>query len=91
MVEDLFRSLRSKGEGVVTEVSNRVLANPAFLELLKKGMAVGEMVETQVAVALKKMNVVTRKDLSKLEARVAELEATIAAASAAKPKRSRAK
>ena len=91
MVEDLFRALRSKGEEVVTEVSNRILANPAFVEILKQGMVVGEVVEKQVGAALKKMNVATRKDLSKMEARIAELESELASLKSAGAKRPRAK
>lgn len=91
MVEELFRTLRSKGEEMVTEVSNRILANPAFMEVLKKGMVVGEAVEKQVGVALKKMNVATRKDLTKMEARIAELESELAALKSAGAKRPRSK
>jgi polyhydroxyalkanoate synthesis regulator phasin len=91
MVEDLFRSLRSKGEEMVTDVSNRILANPAFVEVLKKGMVVGEAVEKQVGSALKKMNVATRKDLSKMEGRIAELESELAALKSAGAKRTRSK
>ena len=91
MVEDLFRALRSKGEELVTEVSNRILANPAFVEILKQGMVVGEVVEKQVGVALKKMNVATRKDLSKMEARIAELESELADLKSAGAKRPRSK
>ncbi len=91
MVEELFRSLRSKGEEMVTEVSNRVLANPAFVEVLKKGMVVGEAVEKQVGAALKKMNVATRVDLAKMEGRIAELEAQLAALKSVGAKRPRSK
>lgn len=91
MVEELFRSLRSKGEEMVTEVSNRVLANPAFVEVLKKGMVVGEAVEKQVGAALKKMNVATRKDLAKLDARIAELESELAGLKSGGAKRTRSK
>ena len=91
MVEDLFRSLRSRGEELVTEVSNRILANPAFVEVLKRGMVVGEAAEKQVGAALKKMNVATRRDLSKMEARIAALESELADLKAAAPKRPRSK
>ncbi len=89
MVEELFRSIRSRGEELLTEVSNRILANPAFVEILRKGMVLGEVVEKQVAAALKRMNVVTRKDLSRLEARIAALEAELAAAREAEAPRKR--
>jgi polyhydroxyalkanoate synthesis regulator phasin len=91
MVEDLFRSLRSKGEELVTEVSNRILANPAFVEVLKQGMVVGEAAEKQIGTVLKKMNVATRKDLSKMEARIAALESELAELKSAAPKRARSK
>jgi polyhydroxyalkanoate synthesis regulator phasin len=78
MVEQLFSQLRSRGEEFVTEISNRLMANPAFIEVLKKGVTVKEEVDSRVAVALKTMNVATRKDVSRLEHRVAALEAELA-------------
>lgn len=79
MVENLFRQLRSRGEEFLTEISNNLMSNPAFIEMLKKGVAAKEAVEEQVADALKKMNVATRKDVRSLETRLAELESEIAA------------
>lgn len=94
MVENLFRQLRSRGEEFLTEISNNLMSNPAFIEMLKKGVAAKEAVEEQVADALKKMNVATRKDVRSLESRLAELESEIAAlkekgARKAAPKRKR--
>ncbi len=77
MAETLIRQLLGRGEEVVTEVTNRLLSNEAFVEMLKKGIAVKEVVDAQVAVALKRMNVATRKDLSRMEARIAALEAEL--------------
>jgi BMFP domain-containing protein YqiC len=82
MAETLIRQLMGRGEEVVTEVTNRLLANEAFVEVLKKGIAVKEVVDRQVAVALKRMNVATRKDLARMEARIAALEAEVEAAKA---------
>lgn len=89
MADSLFKSLRTRGEELVAEISNNLLANPAFIEMLKKGMAVKEVVDQQVAQALKRMNLVTRKDLQKLEQRLAALEAQLAA-SAPPPRRRKA-
>jgi cell division protein FtsB len=79
MAETLIRQLLGRGEEVVTEVTNRLLSNEAFVEMLKKGIAVKEVVDGQVAVALKRMNVATRRDLARMEARIAALEAEIEA------------
>jgi BMFP domain-containing protein YqiC len=87
MAETLIRQLMSRGEEMATEVTNRLLANEAFVEMLKKGIAVKEVVDKQVAVALKQMNVATRKDLARMEARVAALEAEAEAAKAPAPAR----
>jgi BMFP domain-containing protein YqiC len=89
MAETLIRQLMGRGEEVVTEVTNRLLANEAFVEMLKKGIAVKEVVDKQVADGLKRMNVATRRDLSRMEARIAALEADLEAAKgpAAKPKK----
>jgi len=89
MAETLIRQLMGRGEEVVTEVTNRLLANEAFVEVLKKGIAVKEVVDRQVAVALKRMNVATRKDLARMEARIAALEAEVEAAKAPAPKGAR--
>jgi len=75
--ESLFDQIRARGEGFLTEVSNNLMANPAFLEILKKGVAAREEVDRKVAEGLRAMSVVTRKDLRALEARIAELERRI--------------
>jgi len=87
MSESLFDQLRARGEGFLTEISNNLMANPAFIEVLKKGIAAKEEIEKSVAEGLKAMNVATRKDLSKLEKRLAEMEAELQSqkARAAKP------
>ncbi len=89
MAETLIRQLMGRGEEVVTEVTNRLLSNEAFVEMLKKGIAVKEVVDTQVAQGLKRMNVATRRDLARMEARIAALEAELEAQKGAAPKRPR--
>ncbi len=79
MVEPLFSQLRTRGEEFFTEISNRLMANPAFIEMLKKGVAVKEEVDGRIAEALRSMNLATRKEVSRLEGRVAALEAELAA------------
>ncbi|MCM3878082.1 MAG: hypothetical protein NEA02_16905 [Thermoanaerobaculia bacterium] len=93
MSESLFDQLRARGEGFLTEISNNLMANPAFIEVLKKGVAAKEEVDKRVAEGLKAMNVATRRDLSKLEKRLAELEAELEAlkARAARPAKPAAK
>lgn len=91
MAETLIRQLMGRGEEVVTEVTNRLLSNEAFVEMLKKGIAVKEVVDKQVAEGLKRMNVATRKDLSRMEARIAALEAEVEARRAVPPRRPRRK
>ncbi len=78
MAEPLFSQLRMRGEEFLTEVSNRVMANPAFVEILKKGVAAKEEVDRRIADALKKMNLATRRDVGKLEHRISALEAEVA-------------
>jgi hypothetical protein len=77
MSESLFDQLRARGEGFLTEISYNLMANPAFVEVLKKGVAAKEEVDKRVAEALKAMNVATRRDLSKLEKRLAEVAAEL--------------
>ena len=74
MGDSLFDQIRARGENFLTEVSNNLMANPSFLEVLKKGVAAKEEVDKKVVEGLRAMNVVTKKDLHKLENRIAELE-----------------
>ena len=78
MSDSLFSQIRSRGEEFLTEVSNNLMANPSFIEVLKKGVAAKEEVDKRVAEALKSMNVASRKETAKLEHRIAALEAEIA-------------
>ncbi|HQQ79219.1 MAG TPA: hypothetical protein PLB01_17860 [Thermoanaerobaculia bacterium] len=79
MGDSLFDQIRARGESFLTEVSNNLMANPAFIEVLKKGVAAKEEVDKKVVDALRAMNVVTKKDLHRLENRIAELEKEIEA------------
>lgn len=90
MADSLLRNLRARGEELLTDVSNNLLANPAFIEVLKKGIAVKEIVDQQVAQALKRMSLATRKDLQKLEQRLTALESEINALKATPPRARRA-
>lgn len=74
MGDSLFDQIRARGEGFLTEVSNNLMANPAFVEVLKKGVAAKEEVDKRVAEGLRAMNVVSRKDFHKLESRIENLE-----------------
>jgi len=78
MADSLFSQIRSRGEEFLTEVSNNLMSNPSFIEVLKKGVAAKEEVDKRVAEALKTMNVASRKETAKLEHRIAALEAEIA-------------
>jgi predicted nucleic acid-binding Zn-ribbon protein len=80
MADSLFSQLKSRGEEFLTEVSNNLMSNPSFIELLKKGVAAKEEVDKRVAEGLKTMNVATRKEVRALENRLADLEKEIAAA-----------
>ncbi|HUM02124.1 MAG TPA: phasin family protein [Thermoanaerobaculia bacterium] len=92
MVEPLFSQLRSRGEEFLTEVSNKLMANPAFIELLKKGVSAKEEIDKRVADALRTMNVATRREVGKLEHRIAALETELAELKArAAPKAGRKK
>lgn len=87
MGDSLFDQIRARGESFLTEVSNNLMANPAFVEVLKKGVAAKEEVDKKVAEGLRAMNVVTKKDLHRLEARMAEIEKELEALRARPPKK----
>jgi polyhydroxyalkanoate synthesis regulator phasin len=79
MADSLFAQLKSRGEEFLTEVSNNLMSNQAFIEVLKKGMAAKEEIDKRVAEALRSMNVATRREVKALENRISELESQIAA------------
>lgn len=87
MTDSLLDQLKARGEAFFTEISNNLMANPTFIEMLKKGLAAKEAVDKQVGEALRNMNVVTRRDLSRLEARISDLEAELASARSARAAR----
>ena len=84
--DSVIKSLMARGEEFFTQVSNALLSNPAFVEVLKKGVAAKEKVDEQVAAGLKAANVATRKETRKLEQRIAALEAEVASLKEAAPK-----
>jgi polyhydroxyalkanoate synthesis regulator phasin len=78
MADSLFSQIRSRGEEFFTEFSNNLMSNPAFIEVLKKGVAAKEEIDKRVAEALKTMNVASRKEAARLERRIEALEAELA-------------
>jgi len=91
MADSLFDQIKSRGEAYLTDISNNLMSNPTFIEMVKKGFAAKEAVESQVGDTLKRMNVATRKDIRKLEDRIAALEEELAAARAKARPRAAAK
>ena len=91
MSDSLFDQLKARGEGFLTEISNNLMANPAFIEVLKKGIAVKEEVDKRVAEGLKTMNVATRKEVAKVEKRLEELQAELDALKAKAAPKARAR
>jgi polyhydroxyalkanoate synthesis regulator phasin len=96
MGDSLFDQLRARGEGFLTEVSNNIMSNPAFVEILKKGVAAKEEVDRKVADGLRAFKAMAGADLKKLEERVDALERELASlkaprARAAKPARKTAR
>ena len=84
--DTVIKNLMSRGEEFFAQVSNALLSNPAFVEVLEQGVAAKERIDEQVASGLKAANVATRKDLRKLEQRIAALEAEVASLKEAAPK-----
>ncbi|HMA29016.1 MAG TPA: hypothetical protein VKS23_04070 [Thermoanaerobaculia bacterium] len=77
MSDSFFDQLKTRSEGFLTEISNNLMANPGFIEVLKKGIAVKEEVDKRVLEALGAMSVATRKDMAKMEKRLDELQAQL--------------
>jgi len=90
MADTFLSQIKSRGEEFLTEVSNNLMSNPTFVELLKKGLAAKEEIDKRVAAGLKSMNLVTRREISRLEERITRLESELQR-SKARPSRRRRK
>lgn len=84
-----LKSLRSRGEEMLTQVSAELSANPRFMQAMAGALRGKEKLEQAVARVLRQMNVPSRGELKRALARIEALEREVAGLKAkrrAKPK-----
>jgi hypothetical protein len=77
--KNVFERLRERGEEVFTQFSGELMSNPHFTRAVEGALRGKQVVESAVGRTLKGMNLPTRSELKKLQARLDTLEAEIAA------------
>ena len=83
--------LRSRGGELLGQVSAELMANEHFVHAVQGAVRGREKLETAVSRVLKTLNVPTRTELKKVQARLDALEAELAALRSAGKKRRTAK
>jgi hypothetical protein len=93
----MFDFLRERGSAFITQVSNELMGNPAFLKAMETAYRGKERLDGAVAQALRTMNVPSRTEFKRAVARIdalerelAELRAKPAAAPARRPGKKKA-
>ena len=74
----VFDFLRTKGSAVISQVSDDLMKNPAFLRALETAYRGKERLNGAVGQALKTMNVPTRSEFKRAVARIEALERELA-------------
>jgi hypothetical protein len=74
----VFDFLRTKGSAVISQVSDELMQNPAFLRAVETAYRGKERLNGAVGQALKTMNVPTRTEFKRAVARIEALERALA-------------
>ena len=83
--ESVFERLRARGEAVFSQVSAELMKNPAFVQAMQAAVKGKERVDEAVGQALKAMNVPTRSEFRRAQARIDALEQELGALKAERP------
>ncbi len=75
---ELLERIRTRGREVVTQISAELMAKPGFARVLEGALRGRERLEQAAAAALKQMNVSTRGELKRANARIDALERELA-------------
>jgi uncharacterized coiled-coil DUF342 family protein len=83
--DSVFERLRARGEAVFSQVSAELMKNPNFVKAMQAALKGKERVDEAVGQALKAMNVPTRNEFRRTQARIEALEQELAALKAERP------
>lgn len=87
--DNIFQRIRSRGNEVFQQLSNELMANEHFVKAVQGAIRGKEKLDEAVGRALKTLNVPTRTELKKVQARLEAIEAELAGLRRAKAKASR--
>ena len=78
----VFERLKERGEEVLTQISNEVVASPYFARAMEGAMKGKQKLDQAVGQALKQMNIPTRSEFKRAESRIEQLEQELGAVKA---------
>jgi DNA-binding NarL/FixJ family response regulator len=83
VARSVFDRLKERGEEVLSQISNDLMANPHFVKAMQSAVKGKERLEEGVAQALRGMNIPTRTEFKKAISRIESLERELAVQKAA--------
>lgn len=83
MARSVFDRLKERGEEVLNQLSNELMANPHFVKAMQGAVKGKEKLEEGVSQALRGMNIPTRTEFKKALSKIEALEREIAVQKAA--------
>lgn len=83
MARSVFDRLKERGEEVLNQLSNDLMANPHFVKAMQGAVKGKEKLEEGVAQALAGMNIPTRTEFKKALSKIESLERELAVQKAA--------
>jgi hypothetical protein len=78
----VLERLKERGEEVLTQISNEVVASPYFAKAMEGAMKGKQKLDEAVGQALKQMNIPTRSEFKRAVSRIEQLEQELAAVKA---------
>jgi hypothetical protein len=83
VARSVFDRLKERGEEVLSQISNDLMANPHFVKAMQGAVKGKERLEEGVAQALRGMNIPTRTEFKRALSRIESLERELAVQKAA--------
>jgi hypothetical protein len=83
VARSVFDRLKERGEEVLNQISNDLMANPHFVKAMQGAVKGKEKLEEGVAQALRGMNIPTRSEFKKALSKIEALERELAVQKAA--------
>lgn len=83
MARSVFDRMRERGEEVLNQISNDLMANPHFVKAMQSAVKGKEKLEEGVTQALRGMNIPTRTEFKRALSKIEALERELAVQKAA--------